>query len=478
MISARPIIASLAALAASGCAVGPTALRPDLATPPPAAFANAAADPVAAAAMPRWWEQIEDPAFNGFVATLLAQNLSLQEATERVIQARERLNIQQGGNLPSVTAAADARRAFTTNGAPDRIYSNSYAADLNVSWTVDLFGRRHRGIEATEASFLSAAAEQEALAHTLIAELLNRRVAIAVNARLLDLATQNVTNRETLHAIVKRRYDLGTRGTDLSDVYLAEENFTTVQADVPQYQRLLAEDLYRLDLLLGRTPGSTTLDAATFPLITPPAAPPVGLPVALLDRRPDLRASELRARAATANVGVALADLYPQLTLGGAIGVAGPSTSNLFSTDQLVGSLLGSITQRLFAGGALQANLRLQEAAARELAARYANDVLDALREVETALKADQELALQLAAQERSLNALRSAETLAETRYRNGILTLQSFLDIQQRRYRAEQSWLRTQQSRWSARISLTLALGGNWTELPAATTVSLSTLR
>lgn len=456
------------ALLTAGCVVGPVAERPALPAPLPENFVNASAPSAREpddATMPRWWERIEDAAFSAHAALLLSENLDLREAHERVTQARERLNIQRGDNSPVVSLEADAARGFTGDGNGGRDYANNYSADLNVSWTIDLFGRRRRGIEASEATFLSTAAEHEALTHTLIAELLNRRVAIAVNGRLLALAEQNAANRALLHDIVQRRYRLGADGTALSDVYLAEENVSTVQADIPNYRRLLAEDLYRFDLLLGRAPGVTRMDAAAFPLPVPPSAPPVAVPAALLDRRPDLRASELRARAATANVGVAIADLYPQLTLGGSIGVAGDSLDNLFSAEQLAGSLLGGITQRLFSGGALRANVRLQEAAARELAARYANDVLDALREVETALKADAELDRQLAAQTRSLEALRAAERLSETRYRSGIIPLQALLDVQQRRYFAEQSWLLTQQLRWTARISLHLALGGDWTD-------------
>ncbi len=450
----------------AGCAVGPTPARPELSAPPPEQFVNAPAEPaLAAPGMTRWWTQIDDPAFAAMVDTLLAANLSLQEATERVTQAEERLNITTGGNLPAASLSADARRAFTTTANGDRVYNEAYGADLNVSWTLDLFGSRRRGIEASTASYLSAAAEQEALSHTLIAELLNRRVAIAVNQRLLELAHDNAANRQLIADLVQRRYELGTNGATAADVYLARDNLASVQADVPLYQRQLTDELYRLDVLLGRTPGTTSIAAQSFPLLAPPAAPAPAVPAALLDRRPDLRAAELRARAATAQVGVAVADLYPKLTLGGALGVGGTDFDQLFSTDQLAGSVLASLTQRLFAGGALQANLRLQEAAARELAARYANTVLGALREVESALQTDRELARQLDAQTRSLEALRAAERLTEERYRNGIVTLRSFLDTQQRRYLTEQGWLRTQQARWNARIALYLALGGTWLE-------------
>lgn len=468
MTLARAILANTICLAATGCAVGPSPDRSHLGAPPPASYVNAPGRVDAqteTSDMLRWWHQIEDPGFRDSVGILLSANLDLHEAQERVVQARERLNIQRGGNFPIVTADADGSRNFVTDQAGERNYLNALSANLNISWTVDLFGRRKRGIQSSRATYLSATAEHEALSHVLIAELVNRHVAIAVNSRRLALAQENAANRELLHRIVQRRYNLGTSGTALSDVHLAEANLATVQADVPQFQRLLAEEVYRLDVLLGRAPGSSEVEASQFPLLTLPSAPPVSIPAALLDRRPDLRASELRVQAATANIGVAIADLYPQLTLGGSVGVAGSSTTNLFSSEQLAGSLLGSISQRLFAGGALRANVRLQESIARELSASYAQDVLEAVREVEAALKAGAELDRQHAIQTRTVQALRAAETASETRYRSGLLTLQDLLDTQQRCYLAEQNWLLTQQLRWSTRISLYLALGGDWTD-------------
>lgn len=451
-----------------GCTGGPTMDRPGLVTSPPASFINVSSQTNKqsdARIMARWWEQIKDPAFSAYVDILLSENLNLQEARQRVIQARERLNIQTGGNLPSASSDSTVSQSFTSDSTGDRNYFNNYSLNLNVSWAVDLFGRRSYGIKASEASYLSAAAEHEALIHTLIAELLNRRVAIAVNARVVELAKKNAANRELLFQIVRQRYNLGLNNTSLSDVYLAEENYTTVQSDIPRFQRLLAEDLYQFDLLLGRVPGSTQVDHSNFPLLEPPEQPPISIPGALLDRRPDLRASELRVLAANANVRVAIADLYPQLMLDGSLGVSGDSTRNLFSIERVVGSLIGSISQQLFSGGVLTANIRLKEATARELTTRYANDVLNALNEVETALKADVELDSQLAAQIRSLKALRKAKALLETRYRNGILSLDKLLNTQQQCYSIEQSWLITQQLRWNARISLYLALGGDWVD-------------
>ena len=462
----------------TGCAVGPDFIRPETKVQPEDRYLNATllSEEASGQSMNHWWERIEDPALNSYVDQLLDQNLQLKQAAERVIQARARVNSTRGGFFPTLGADGSASRSFTpgqTAGnslggsftpTQSRIYNTSYAAELNTSWQIDLFGRIRRSVEAAEAGYNASLYDQDALTQSLIAELLNRRVSVAVNKQLLDLAQKNLQNRQQFYDLVKRRYDLGASGTSLADVYLAEENFSSVQADVHQFERLLADDLYSFDVLLGQKPGTTDPTQTTFPMIAPPFDAPLCVPASLVDRRPDLRASELRIQAANAEIGVAVADLYPSLNLGGSIGFTGDNnTNNILSADQLAGSILASLTARIFEGGSLRANIRLQESEARELAAGYAESVLNALREVESALKADYELERQLGSALQSVDALRQAEAVSEDRYVKGIQTLQQFLETQQRRYLAEQSYLSLQQVRWNTRIALYLALGGDW---------------
>jgi multidrug efflux system outer membrane protein len=424
--------------------------------------------------MNRWWERLEDPLLNKYVNEILANNLSLKQASERVIQANERLNIQRGPLLPALSADGSARRSFTpvnsiatpsssAANSSQRFYNTSLNAELAVSWQIDLFGRIKQSINAAEAGFIASQYDREAIQQSLIAELLNRRVAIAINEKLLALANDVSRNQENLYALVKRRYDSGTRGTQLADVYLAEENLRSVQSNIPAFERQLAAETYRLDTLLGYPPGRTNSLESAFSILPPPRDVATCLPVELVDRRPDLRASELRLAAADAQISVAMANLYPSMNLGGTIGVSGNQTNNLFSADQLAGALLFNITSRLFDGGALRANIRLQESEARELSASYTEKILNALREVETALKAEQELEIELGLQQQSVEIIRKAEAISESRYRQGIESLRAYLETQQRRYLIEQNWLRLQQEKWSNRISLYLALGGDW---------------
>lgn len=455
----------------SACTLGPDFLRPVTSASNDGSFLNAANQPENPQSMNAWWTRINDPLLNTYVEQLLAENLSLKQASERVIQAAERSDIESAALLPSLQADGGASRRFTPGSSfnsgtvtNNRTYTNSLDVGLSASWEVDLFGRIRRSTESARASFKASIYDREALAHSLIADILQRRVAIATTAELRKLAVQNAQNREQFSDIVERRYELGAQETSAADVFLARENYASVQADIHEFERLLSEEIYSLDVLLGQTPGTTNPLVSNFPVLPAPMDVAVCVPASLLDRRPDLRASELRVKAANADIGVAIADLYPTLNLGASLGFSdNEATSNLFSAEQLAGSILADIMMPLFNNGALRSNIRVQESEARELAAAYAEDVLEAMREVETALKAETELNKQLENLKTATESLRSAETISEDRYQRGVISLSDFLDIQQRRYATEQTYLRLQQVKWNTRIALYLALGGDW---------------
>ena len=447
-----------------GCTVGPDFSRVQTAAQSSTGYVNDFGEAGSSRSMNRWWRSIGDPQFDEYVEQLLADNLALQEAGERIIQARENVRIRRSDSLPVIDVGGDASRSFAPQQG-DRVYTTSLGVDLNVSWEVDLWGRLKRSTQSAEALFMASAYDREALIHSLIADLLNRRIAISTNAELLELALRNDENRKKILELTRRRHELGVRDTRLSDVFLAQENATSVRAEVYQFERLLAEESYRFDVLLGQPPGTTQLKQTLFSSLPPPIAIPPSIPADLLDRRPDLRAAESRLKAATADVGVAIGDLYPSLGLGGNLGVIGEDVDSLFTADQLAGSLFGNVLLRVFNGGALRANVRIQESEVRELAAAYSNDVLEAMREVETAVKADRELDEELTNIQLSVSSLRSAEQLLASRYAQGTVSLRELLDTQQRRYSTEQLLLQKQQEKWLTRVSLYLALGGDWFE-------------
>jgi multidrug efflux system outer membrane protein len=187
------------------------------------------------------------------------------------------------------------------------------------------------------------------------------------------------------------------------------------------------------------------------------------LPIDLLDRRPDLKSSKLRIKAANAEIGVAVADLYPNLSITGVYGFGSTQSQNIFSSDNIMGDLVGSLTMKLFQGGRLRANIKLQKAETEELIATYSKNILEAIREVEDALKSEDEIGNKIENSERSLESLEMAKNIAKKRYESGIETFKNFLDIEQKYYQSKQNLTLVKQEKWNARISLLLALGGDW---------------
>lgn len=415
-------------------------------------------------AMTRWWEQLDDPLLNSYVERLLDQNLDLQQATQRIIQARAQLVTAHSAFLPSLSADANAGRSFANNALTNqREYTTSYDAGVTIAWQLDLFGKLRRTEEAAQAAFDASIYDREALAQSLVAALLERRVAIAVQSETLAAAQTLAATRKDSLALIKRRYDAGAAGVTLSDVYTAQNSYDSAAADLHDYDIALSENIYALDILLGEKPGSNDPLSQDFPLLATPGQAPLCLPAALLDRRPDLKSSELLLKAANADIGIAVADLYPDLSLGGAIGYSGESTGDLFTADRLAGSVLASLTNRLFEGGALRANIRMKEAAAREQAALYAATILTAMQEVENALKAERELSAKLDVAHSATTSLERAAKNADTRYKAGLITAQELLTARGGALSAKISLLQTRQSLWNARTALYLALGGDW---------------
>jgi len=438
----------------------------------------------------RWWRQMDDPWLDDSVELLLGGNLQLKEAAARIRQAWAQLGIARGSMLPSLSASGSALRGFqgidsgistfgttgTGNGQPldggatsfqrsenERFYFTQLEAGLSTSWQVDLFGGLERSRAAAHLTYLASLANAEALIHSLISELARRRISLATLQQRIDLTRETEENRKLTLNIVERRYRRGVADTSATDVYLARENLAAVTSQIPDLQRRLREELHMLDVLLGRPPGRATVDDIHIPPLQPPGSVPLGLPAQLIDRRPDLRANELRLAASVEQVGVAVADLYPDLTLTGSLGLRDDELSTFFDSANLFGAIVGDIMVRLFQGGRLRANIALQEAEARELAAAYAGDVLTALEEVETVLSNGRYLAEQLDYLEDRLQNTRKAARQLTEQYRSGLVPLLDVLVAERRRFEAEQEYLLIAQAAWNNRIALYLALGGDW---------------
>jgi NodT family efflux transporter outer membrane factor (OMF) lipoprotein len=414
--------------------------------------------------MSNWWERIDVPELSKNVDVLLAENFALKQGVERIQQAQEGVNIIRGGKSPTLGIDMQGGRSFANSAATgSRAFANTLSTSLTSSWQLDLFGKISNQEQSAQSSFEATQYDQEALKHSLIAELVTKHMAVATYQKLLSIAQKDINNRRQVLNLVKGRYNGGVANTTTGDMYAARSALTSAKADAHDFERILNENLYAIDVLLGQTPGNTKTPKTPYPTISSNIDIAQCLPMDLLDRRPDLKSSALRVQASKSDIDIAIADLYPSISIAGSLGFSGNDDSQFFTADRLAGSILSSITTRLFEGGKLRSNIRLEESEAREMSLAYSETILNAIAEVETALMTQDYLNQQIKHQKQSLNALKKSEEFAKNRYESGLQTMQNYLDIQKNAYLAEQGLYQLYQLHWNNRIALYLALGGDW---------------
>ena len=458
-------------LVLSGCLPGPRYTRPPTVADTAPAFIRSAAlreagiDADAEPELSRWWERFADPVTVQLVELALENNLDIVQAAGRVLEAQALLDSAGGRRLPEVTYGGSATRRVSPidlpGGSRSHIDTTQHGQNLPVRWQLDLFGRLRRGQRAAYADFLAAEDQHEATLHSLIAEVVRTRIRIATLWEQLSLTRETIVDRERTLRIVERRYRLGI--STALDYRLARQNLAEARAQTPDFVRQIATTQHALDVLLNQQPGSEPLPGLQHPLKPDLKPVPVGLPVALLDRRPDLRALARRVEAETERVGVAVSALFPDVTLNGSLGLSAASSATLFTAGSWGGLMAYDAALTLFSSGQLRAAVRAQEARQQVVAAEYAEAAVNALREVEDALVTERTSLQRLAELHISFAEVQAAERLARARFTQGLEPLVTLLETQRRRRSTEQALPSAKGILWNARVSLFLALGGDW---------------
>ena len=455
----------------SACLPGPRYTRPPTVADTAPTFVHASAlteagiDAQAEPQLSRWWERFADSVTVELVELALANNLDIVQAEARLLEAQALVDTAFGRRLPEVTYGGSATRRVSPvdqlGGGRSRIDTTQHGQTLPVRWQLDLFGALRRGQRAAYADFLAAEGQRQAVLHSLVAEIVRTRISIATLWEQLSLTRETIVDREQTLRIVERRYRVGI--TTPLDYRLARQNLAEARAQEPDLVREIATTQHALDVLLNRQPGSEPPSGLQQPLEPDLTPIPVGLPVGLLDRRPDLRALARQLEAETERVGVAVAALFPDVTLNGSVGLSSASAGSLFTPESWAGSMAYNAVMTLFAGGQLRAAVRAQEARQQIAAAEYAEAVVNALREVEDALITERTSLQRLAELELSFAEAQAAERLARARFSQGLEPLVTLLETQRRRRSTEQGLPLAKGSLWNARVSLFLALGGDW---------------
>ena len=380
-----------------------------------------------------WWRRFSDQPTEDLVELALANNTDIRVAAAGVMEARAALKRAAGARWPQVSGSLSTTRSKSSFVLPTTgrvgIWSTTYADDLSVSYQVDLFGRLARMKQAAWAEVLADEASHEAVRHTVVSQVVRGRVRVATIDRGLEVVRAIRSSWEATLGIVERRYLAGV--APALDLRLARENLASARAGEVELEGQLRIAGHALDVLVGRRPGEGLALPALSPELPELEPVPPDLPAGLLDRRPDLMQAEMRLAAATARIGVALADLYPSLNLTGSGGVRSDSLHELTSSSGLVYNLVGSIAGPLFSGGQRRADVRAARARAEQAAAMYSGAVLNALREVEDGLVADQTAQRRLELTKTRVAEARAADGIARDRYQRGVDPLLKVLDTE-----------------------------------------------
>jgi multidrug efflux system outer membrane protein len=468
-MNVRPTILTVALLAGVvfgvGCTLGPDPERPTTAADLSDTYVHAPeAEQKPLPELAPWWREFGDQTTTELVELALENNTDLRVAAARVLEAEAGLRRAGGARMPQVGYGSSASKQRNSFVLPQigrqTIDSTTYSYNFNVSWQADLFGRLKRSQQSTWASLLAEEAAREAVVHSVVASVVRARVLVATAAWALDINKQITASWESTTRTVDRRYRAGIAGA--VELHLARENLASARASEAVISGQLEQARLALDVLVGRRPGSAAMLPGTMPMLPSLDPVPLGLPAALLDRRPDLRRAEMQLSAATYGVGAAVANLYPDLSLTGSVGESADTFNELDLTN-FVYNIVANLTGPLFSGGQRRADVDAAKARAEQAAAAYAGAVLNALREVEDALVIGDASVQNYSLTTDRVAEARAADSLAKQRYQRGVETLLTVLETERRLRLAEQAMISSTAEVWNARIDLFLALGGDW---------------
>lgn len=475
----RALSAFFGVLTLMGCAVGPDFDTP--AAPQPAAWSeDVPQGPAAVTPDLAWWQQLNDPLLTELIDEALARNHDIRLAGARLRQARSERGVAAGGLWPDISGAAsqatqrasanqsEAIRALNEGGLID-LQNEFYQAGFDAAWELDIFGGTRRAVEATAAQAEARLWEIRAARISVAAETARWYTELRSAQERLAILGRNIRLQEETLALIESRVEAGL--APRRDAALSARNLERTRAQAPPQRASVRLAAYRLGVLTGQPPAAL-LDRLTkaAPLPEPADLVPLGLPSDLLRRRPDIRTAEAELHAATADVGVAVADLFPKVSLTGSLAIRSVTFSDLFATESVAWTYGPQLTLPIFQGGRLRARVAIAEARQEEAALRYEQAVLLAFEEVEGALTRYGEEQIRrrrlAAAQDRSEEAL----TLSRRLYESGLDDILATLDSEQALLAVEDELVQSETAVLTALISVYKALGGGWSHAPAQT--------
>jgi outer membrane protein, multidrug efflux system len=457
----------------AGCTLGPNYKRPAVAVP--ANFrAPAPLPPGQAASLAdlKWFEVFKDEKLQELIRTALRQNYDLRDAVLRVEEARASLGITRSNQYPNIGASGSVEiNRLSRDGAtplpavllPSQNRNFGTATLDLLSFEVDIWGRLRRATEAARANLLGAEENRKAVVTTLVSDVATAYLTLRELDYNLDLSRRTLQTREESLQLTRQRQTGGV--STLLDLRQAEQLVDTAAQTIPGIEQQIEQTENQITLLLGENPGGVSRGRELAAQGLPPEVPP-GLPSALLERRPDIRAAEQALAAANAEIGVAKAAYFPQLSLSGFLGGQSTQLSSLFSGPQRAWSLVPQITQPIFTAGRLKSGVQFAQAEKDRLVVQYEKAIQTAFTEVSDSLIAHQRTRESRERQEDLVAALRDRVRLAYLRYRGGVDTQLNALDADRDLFQAELDLSQFRLSELLTVVQLYKALGGGWQQV------------
>jgi NodT family efflux transporter outer membrane factor (OMF) lipoprotein len=470
--------AALATLAA--CTTGPEYKRPEVPLPPAFQQSDRAAG-ISDSELATWWQRFNDPELGRLVNLALAQNLDVEAAAAKIREARARETVAGAAELPNVNASASGTGQRISEhaipvppgtgsgggagfGLPGTEFT-TFRIGFDASWELDLFGRTRRSIEAAAGRAEAAAWTRRDVQVTAAAEVAQAYLLLrTLQQRILVARSEVERQQRSLHLVAARVRGGLVTGQDLEQ---QKSQLATALAAIPPLNAQVDQQIHALGILTGETPESLVAELGRTEALpeTPPPVP-AGLPSDLLRRRPDIRAAERNLAASTADVGVAVADLYPRFSLSAAPALVSTALASLLEWGSRSYTAGAALSWPLFDGGRGRANVEVANALEAQALIRYRKTILAALQDVEDALSRIDNDRSRAASLEQALATAKRAEDISASRYRGGLVTYSDVLQAQAARISLESQLIDTRGAQARDTVALFKALGGGWPDL------------
>jgi outer membrane protein, multidrug efflux system len=459
----RLVSVALASSLTGGCTVGPNYHKP--AVQPPAAYRDLSENPQAQtmaasyADLP-WWQVFQDPKLQELIRIALKQNYDMLIATERIDAARDQVTITRSNLFPQVSGNGNFQ------GGKEQSFQskfNFFALTADAAFQLDLFGKLRRATQAARAQLLATEEAQHTVTLTLVSDVASAYFKLLELDLELQITKDTVKTQEGSVKLTSLRLDHGV-ATKL-DVLQAQQVLDTANAQIPDLRRQIGQEEDAINILLGNYPAGVERGIPLPEQSLPPGVPP-GLPSSLLERRPDIRQAEQNLIAANAEIGVAKAEFFPQVSLTGSGGGAfGRSStfSSMMSSQTPIWSYGVQVSQPIFTGGALRGNLRLAESRYQQALLAYKQTIQVSFGDVSDALIGYQESHEVRVREQQAVDDLTESVRLSIMRYKGGTTTYLEVLDGQRSLFAAELTLAQVRGNEYQNLVQLYKALGGGW---------------